>query len=250
MIPFFEHSFNSVVWRFEIDGMTDRVLLETRNAGEKKVSFSSISLKTGEIYFKEIESNERWLTGIETAWDGVLLLHQYQGPNGPNHKGIIAVDQTSGKVLWENYSLSFDHLSVNGPIVFNPRFQPQKLQLLDIQTGSIIRQYEPAIDQEYQLQLFLPEPVQIEKLAGLNLKETAIENSVDYLEHNKWRIVSLHAINNGVLQQSLYLINGFSVVFEDLLNIGIQKMQPESFLVYKDQLIYLKNHSQLKVLNL
>jgi hypothetical protein len=54
---------------------------------------------------------ERWLTGIEAIYNGVLLLHYYKHESGPEHKTIIAVDATTSAELWSNYSLAFDHLS-------------------------------------------------------------------------------------------------------------------------------------------
>ncbi|HVV53902.1 MAG TPA: hypothetical protein VHC47_01170, partial [Mucilaginibacter sp.] len=63
-------------------------------------------------------------------------------------------------------------------------------------------------------------------------------------------IVSLHAIAEGTLQQHLYIVSGGEIIYHDLLNSRIQKLQPESFMLYQDYLIYLKNQSQLHVLNM
>jgi hypothetical protein len=248
--PFINHDFGLPVWRFEIDSQTDTVLAELRDQGEKKVHFSSISLKSGQVYFDGLKTEERWLTGVEAANDGVLLLHTYQSESGPIHKGLIALDVFTGKTLWSNFNLSFDYLSINGPIVYDARFQPRKLVLADIKTGAVIRNYEPSIDLGLSKELEFPEEVADEFALLLHLPVKPVENSLHYLEHYNLRIVSLHAIAEGALQQHLYVMNNTSIVFKDLLNTGIQKLQPESFLLYKHELIYLKNQSQLKVLNL
>lgn len=248
--PFISHQFNSPVWRLEIDSQSDTILLEIRDQSEKKVCFSSISLKTGQVYFDGLQTEERWLTGIEAAYDGVLLLHTYQSESGPVHKGLVALEESTGKTLWGNFNLSFDYLSINGPIVYDARFQPRKLILADIQTGSMIRKHEPLIDLELLKELQFPHEMTDEFALSLHLPIMPVENSVHYLEHYNLRIVSLHAITAGLLQQHLYIMNDTGIVFEDLLSIGIQKLQPESFLLYKHYLIYLKNRSQLKILNL
>ena len=248
--PLISYEFSLPVWRFEIDTLSDTVLLEIRNQSEKKVHFASISLKNGKVYFDGLEAEERWLTGIETAYDGVLLVHTYQSESGPAHKGLIALDAFTGKTLWSNYNLSFDYLSINGPIVYDTHFQPRKLILADIKTGATTRTHEPSIDLELSKDLEFPEKMADEFALSLHLPVKPLENSLDYLEHYNLRIVSLHAITEGRLQQHLYLISNNNIVFEDLLNTNIQKLQPESFLLYKNYLIYLKNQSQLKVLNL
>jgi hypothetical protein len=250
LYPFISHQFSSPVWRLEIDSQSDTIVAEIREQSEKKVHFTSISLTTGQVYFDGLQTEERWLTGIEAAYDGMLLLHTYQSDSGPVHKGLIALDVFTGKTLWSNFNLSFDYLSINGPVVYDARFQPKKLFLADIKTGATLRKHEPSIDLELSKDLSFPEEMTDEFALSLHLPVKPVENSVHYLEHYNLRIVSLHAITAGVLQQHLYIMNNTGIVFEDLLNTGIQKLQPESFLMYKNYLIYLKNQSQLKVLNL
>jgi hypothetical protein len=247
---FINHQFKYPVWHLEIDSLSETILIEIRNAADKKASFSSISLKNGQVFFEGLQTEERWLTGIETAYDGVLLLHNYQTETGPAHKGLIAIDELSGKALWSDFNLSFDFLSINGPVVYDTRLQPRKLFLADIKTGASIRNYEPSIDLEIVRELAFPEEISVEFAQSLHLPVRPLENTVHYLEHNNLRIVSLHAIRDGSMQQHLYVMSNMEVVYKDLLNTGIQKLQPESFLIYKDQLIYLKNQSQLKVLHL
>jgi len=250
MSPFIDHQFPSPVWHFEIDNTTDTILLETRDASDKKVSFTSISLKTGQIYFGDLQTEERWLTGIECAYNGVLLLHNYQSDAGPAHKGIVGIEETTGNMAWADFNSAFDHLTINGAAIYDTRLQPKKLMISDIKTVATLRKYEPSIDLELDSELRFPEIVPDEFALSLHLPVHPVENTVCYLEHNSRIIVSLHAITDGILQQHLYLMSGEGIIYHDLLNSGIQKLQPESFLIHKHQLIYLKNHSQLKVLTL
>lgn len=250
MSPFIDHQFKSLVWRFEIDSISDNILVETRDASSKRVYFSSISLETGKANFEDIQTDERWLTGLEAAYDGVLLLHNYQSDAGPAHKGIIAVNETSGEILWRDFNSAYNQLTVNGPAIFDTRLQPKKLMIADIHTGAIRRRYEQSIDLALDNKMRFPERISDEFALSLHLPVHALENTVHYLEHNNRIIVSLHAIIEGGLQQHLYLMSGNEIIYHDLLNSEIQKLQPESFIVHKDQLICLINHSQLKVLDL
>ncbi|MBS1532029.1 MAG: DUF4905 domain-containing protein [Bacteroidetes bacterium] len=250
MQPHIVHQFNSPAWRLEIDSVKDIIVVEIRDVSDKKVQFASIGLDDGHIYFNNLQAEERWLTGIEAAYDGLLLLHNYQSETGPAHKGLIAVDEQTGKTIWSDYNLAFDYLSINGPVLYDTRFQPKKLFLIDIKTGKIIRQHEPAFDLELHNALAFPEEKTREFTLALHLQVSPLQNGIHYLEHYNLRIVSLHAIIAGNLQQRLYLMRETDMIFDDLLNTDIQKLQPESFLLYKHYLIYLKNRSQLKVLNL
>jgi hypothetical protein len=248
--PIIDHKFSSPVWRMEIDSITDTLFTEIRDATNKTVHFSSVSLKNGQLYFDNLQSEERWLTGIEAAYDGVLLLHNYQSEAGPAHKGLAALDAFTGKTIWSNYNMAFDHLTINGPLMFDTRFQPPKLFLSDIQAGTVIRNYEHLVDLDLTNYLEFPQNESSEIALSLHLPDHCAENTIHYLEYNNLRIVSLHSISAGVLQQYLYIVNGEEVIYQDLLNTDIQKLQPESFMMYKSKLIYLKNQSQLKVLDL
>jgi hypothetical protein len=247
LLPFINEQLTGVIWRMEIDSLSDTLFLEIRTT-DKQVSFTSVDLTSGKTNFTEYTSPDRWLTGIEAAYNNVLLLHNYQSENTPVHKGVTAIN-TKGEVIWSNYTYAFDHLSVNGPILYNIQIQPKKLFLVDVETGLTIRLFEQTIDTDIENYVTAPQILQPPYL-NQSLPVEPYGNIVHSVDYNNFRIVSLHSFVSGQLQQHLYIMDGSSLVYEDLLNVDIQKMQPESFILYKNSLIYIKNKSELRVLNL
>jgi hypothetical protein len=250
LLPHITHPFKSPVWRLEIDALSKTIFIEVRDQSDKKVTFASIHLDTGQFFFDELQTEERWLTGIEAAYEGILLLHNYQSEATPAHKGLTAIDGLTGQIVWSNYTHAFDHLTIKGPAIYDTRLQSRKLWIADIRTGAVSRPYEPSIDLELNNEVALPAEISPEILRSMPLELSPFGNAVHYLEHNNYRIVSLHTFAEGVLQQHLYIMDSNGIVYHDLLNTCIQKLQPESFLMHRDYLIYLKDKSQLKVLNL
>ncbi|WP_295771134.1 DUF4905 domain-containing protein [uncultured Mucilaginibacter sp.] len=243
-----EH-FAGEVWRMEVDYVTHTLLAEIRNIEDRAVSFASIDLKNGKTNFKNYTVDEKWLTGIETAYNGVLLLHFYENTASPAHKGLTAIEAATGKLLWYNFNLTFDHLSSNGPIVFDSRFQPATYSLLNIDNGVALRKFNSNDDLVVDNQIIVPQTIPMP--ANLpKLPSESNHNNVHYLEYNNWIIVSLHSLWAGQLKQSLYLVKDGVLIFEDILNTNIQKLQPEAFVLYRNQLIYLKDKVEIKVLNL
>lgn len=245
--PYISEQFTGVIWRLEIDELSDTICIETRNETDKQVSFSSIGLDNGQVYFKDLTTEERWLTGIEAVYDGVLLLHNYFSQNGPLHKGIVAIDAFTGKILWSNYTYAFESLTQDGPILYNTQIHPKKLYLTDVHTGAATRVYEPTINAGLKTSISVPE---IADATAFTAPLPPFGNSVHSLNYNQYRIVSLHSIQAGTLQQWLFVTDDTGKVYEDLLNTGIQKLQPESFILHKNRLIYIKNKSELKIIKL
>lgn len=248
--PIITQSFAGTVWRLEIDSLTDTMVVEIRDEAAKQTSFTSLDLAKGNVNFTGLQTPERWLTGVECVYDGVLLLHHYRHENGPEHKAIIAIDARTGAELWSNYSLAFDHLTINGPTVYNTTLSPKKLALADVKSGTTKRPYDIVGDKPFEHNIVIPYVVPAQQFLPGGLPAEPYGNIVHYHDHNKLRIVSLHTQKNGLLQQHLFITLGTDVVYQDLLNTGIQKLQPEAFVLHKNALIYIKNRNQIVVLDL
>ena len=249
LLPFINEQLNGIIWRLEIDNLSNTLFLEVRNTADKEASFTSIDLIAGDVNFKELTQPERWLTGVEAAYNNVLLLHHYQSATSPVHKAIVAINGANGNTVWSNYTYAFDSLSNNGPIVYNTQIQPKKLFLIDINTGASLRQFEPATDSPLENHILSPDIISSSLLSPLITTET-YGNSIHYLEYSKYRIVSLHSFDDGLLNQYLYIMDDVGIIYEDILNSDIQKLQLEAFILHKNCLIYIKNRSEIKVLNL
>ena len=243
----FTQQFNGIVWRMEIDAATDTLAVEIRQDTDKQVSFAAIDLTSGKLNFTGLTTSERWLTGLEGTHNGVILLHHYQSATSPVHKGLIAADAGTGHVLWSNYNYAFSNFCSGGVVLYDTRLQPHKFFLADLKTGATLRDYQPSIDITLQSEITLPDMVAPEGY----LPQQPFGNIIHQLFFKHYRIVSLHALTGREeLTQQLYIIDGTTISYHDLLNAAIQKLQPEAFVLYKDHLIYLKNRSQLKVINL
>jgi len=234
----------------EIDELTETLLLELRNSEDRQVSFASIDLLSGKTWFKNLVTPERWLTGVQAAYNGVLLVHNYQSEKSPEHKGLVAIDAFTGDTLWFNYNYGFDYLSSDGPLLYDTRIQPRKIFLADIKTGATIRNQASFAFNELPNKIMVPEIISKEELQQQFRGFDPFANMVHYHEYNNFRIVSLHALVDGKLTQMLYVMQGINKVYEDLLNTDIQKLQPEAFIMHQNRLVYIKNKCELKVLSL
>jgi len=250
MLPaFINQQFAGQVWKLAIDESTGLLFAEIRDDKSRTVSFSATNLNSGTTHFNELTLPEKWLTGLQGSFNGTLFLHGYQSAQSPAHKGITAINGTTGAELWNNYIDAIHYISINGPIVYNTQLQPQKLFLANAHTGKYLRPYDAVLDRPIEQHIIVPDIIN-HIPAGFELLEGTLSGNVHYMEHNSFRIVSLHLLNNGILKQILLISKNGATVYNDLLSEVIQKLQPESFIVYLNKLIYIKNKTILKVLNL
>lgn len=246
--PVIDHTFSGLIWKLEVDVANEFLFTETRNTENRTAAFSSFSLKTGENYFAEIISEEKWLTGMEGGRSAMLFLHGYKSSQSPEHKAIIALNAFSGKQVWADYNFSAEAFTTAGLLVTDQRFQTNKTVLLDYQTGKLLPKPVDLADDFQQIQNPLMLLLPPQNLSDL-IPETII-GEISCLNYNSYLIISLHTQKNGVLLQQLFIIENNEIIYQDLLNEQIQKLQPEAFIIVNNHLIYLKNKMILKVLNL
>ncbi len=253
MFPLQAHiseKFKGKIWKIEIDELNGLLFLEIRDENERKVAFGSVNLKTGAFNFKELVGFEPWLIGMEAAFNNVLLLHLYQSAASPQHKGIMAVNGLTGETLWSNYNYCFDHITTRGPIGYDTRIEPRKLFLFDIQTGEIISKIDKSDNTLNNKNIEYPTAIIPNFLPDYLFPKNTITKSVQYHTFNNYIIVSLHTFENEVLKHLIYVFANNTIIYQDLLNDNIKKMQPESFFLFESFLIYVKNNVELKVLSL
>lgn len=246
--PVIDHAFSGLIWKIETDIAAELIYVETRNAENHSTGFSSFSLKNGAINFSEFIPEEKWLVGMDGGRQKMLFLYGYKSEQSPEHKGIIALDGLTGKQLWADYNLVLEAFTTDGLLAADQRFQTKRTVLLDYPTGNLKNKTDDVQDDVQEIQYpfllrLLPENLS-------SLITGTITGEISCLNYNSYLIISLHTKNNGHLLQQLFIIENEIIIYQDLLNEYIQKLQPEAFVLIKNHLVYLKNKAILKVLNL
>jgi len=74
---------------------------ESRNEELKTVEFFCVDLASGRPVWEKKKLDEDWWIGIEAVHGGFLFLHRFARPDMPEHAGIVALDRSSGSIVWE-----------------------------------------------------------------------------------------------------------------------------------------------------
>lgn len=241
----FSKQFDGLVWKIEIDEACDIAALEIRHPGNKETSFTCIDLPSQTINFENLRLEEPWFCGIETISEGMLLLHYYVGESSPEHKGIIAFDGQTGKKRWEHYHLTFAGNYSIGFKAFNPMIEPHRYIFLDKNSGEQIPHQEEKAQQVSRVSaLKFPFEAYASSLPKVLQNENLVDE-VEYLKLNQHDIYSVYVNEGQTLTNKIYVFNeAENVIWTDILLTDIQKKGFDTFFVYKNYLMYIKNRTE------
>lgn len=238
---------------------SDKLIIEERDRDKKEVYFSCLDILTGEKIFTDLQFEEKYWIGIEKIYKDVILFHRYEKPDLPNHKGIIAFDIKSQTILWENQN-KFLQVAADKVLFLSNEFGISKLFSVNYLSGeaepdtSEIQYIQP--QKEDYSSYFYSHKISVEELYNLipagfkkRIDEYLIKDYVNFVSRNKTSLFSFHYINNkGNLDNIFFAVddNG-TILLQETLNTGLEKIEPESFFIKNDLLFLLFGSSGVGV---
>lgn len=240
--------FSGLIWKMAIDQKSNWLALEIRSEKFNHALFSTINIETGKTGINEQQTESGWSSGLEAIRNGIVLIHGFEFEGSPAHKGLVAFDAENGQVLWRNYALSVDAVFNNYFLAFDRKILPPKIFAADWKTGKLISSTQNLPDEMSTLRIpqklnnwpqHLPKSFS-EEVIGL----------VDYLVQDNVEIISLHTPNEGAFQQHLFVYQAQQIIHSDLLHTGIQKLQPDAFVMQRNRLVYIRNKNELVLMQI
>lgn len=228
---------DGIVWKLAMDDSSEILVWENRTL-DKKVSFSAYDFKHQKALLHHFCFDEEWLLGLSHAKDGILYLHGYESESSPVQRGIIAFELISKKIIWQNFRVSFHDFFEDGIAVFDTRVSPRKYQLLDFKTGSIIQKINPEDLNHFQIdfpQIQIPEIV----------SSTHIWDTQHRLKIKDLDFLVSYVTADQKQHQRLEIYKNHELIFSDYLNTDIQKLSFDTFLLWQNRLIYVRNKREI-----
>jgi hypothetical protein len=249
-----EYAPGAQIWRL-LPAQGGRIVGETRDVEKKRARYFGLDLSTGHVLWEGLEFEERWWIGMEATADEVLFLHSYASPDLPLHRGITAVNITTGKLAWVDPSLVLE-TALEGTSLAR-QGDANRGDFVEVRnaTGEILRRLS---DEEYVTarttrrtsdmnDMAFPESHPDEKRAG---------GFVEIVESAGFRIVGFHRPSAGSAGESPRLDGVIEVrkagtlVFRDNTSVGIPAAAPGAFMVAGPMLLYVKDRSRVAAVRL
>ncbi len=229
---------------------TDKLIIEERDRVKKEAFFSCVNIITGKRVFTDLQFEEKYWIGIKEIYKDVIFFHRFERPDLPNHKGIIAYDINSKKILWENPNKFL--FSRDDKLVFvSNEYGISKYFLVDYLSGEMESTNTELLNlqrkEEKQNHYIYSKKInQAELINSVHPKfKKRIENFIikDYVNSivtNNISFFNFHYINkNGKFDNIFFsLDNEGKILLKEILNKGIDKIEPESFFI-KHNLLFL-----------
>lgn len=257
---------SSQIWRILISDL-EKMIVETRDKSTKEVSFQCLDLENGEIIFSDLQLEEKHWLGIETIYKNIIFLHKFPKPDMPGHKEIIAFDILTQEVLWINNELAF--LFVYKDIVygFKQGFEERYFTSLNYLTGEFIEDIGPdnkrinrlrdlsENEKDWQVygfpKVFVEnEDSSVTKAVKSQIKNLEIVGNIEYSLYYDLLFFNFHykeTPSSTVNRFTAVNLENGKVLITSVLNTNVRALFTDSFFVYKNFLILLREKNEVIV---
>lgn len=255
------------VFRILVSG-NDRLVIETRNTDSKEAYYHSVDLNTGKKLLAGFQLDEKFWIGIEKIIDDVIIFHKYAKPDMPGHNGIIVVGINEKKILWQNDNAEF--IAAGNEKVYCARrsFGLTEFAALDLFSGEelevlgrdvkIIEKLmsDSEAEEDYSDYLF-PEKYsgdkideEIESIILSYTGDLDISGDIEYIKSGTMLISNFHfRVSSDKLANRLIAVdlNSKKELLNMVLNSEAVMFVPDSFFIYKNSIILLKEKKEVFV---
>ena len=238
----FSEKFKGLIWKIRIHEENGYIAIESRQLESRNVSFTVLDIQTGKIFFKERSYLEPMNLNLEYAAQENLILTVNEHAENPESKGLISINVLTGDILWERYNFSFNQADSLGLQVYDPKIYPRKyLWINHLNAENSIKQENSPIRTS---DLLFPDLFESYVLPDF-IKHGLIIGQISVLHKDGLSLVSFHQKTENNMQQRLVVYQDDRIFIDDIIIDGIEKLQPESFFIANNRLLYVQNKNEI-----
>lgn len=256
-------TYKGIVWKLLADPESSLLILESRDEETRQVNFAAIDLETQQQLWNSLSLKESWWAGLEEVKYGYVVLHGYKDIQNPEHQGIYVFDARTGKPVWENSEFAFFSLDEGGLIAYDPLSPERVYKRFNMKSGvleqeltesDIVLQWNKRQSDSKFLQNpshYTVESTYFEKIANFIKVFTGLkpETALDYLEYNSKIMVSFYSkVGEKMVNYLLVVDEEGEILYNETIGAELNGIGLDSFFLFKEQLIFVKNKKELVIL--
>ncbi|GAB6282996.1 MAG: hypothetical protein STSR0008_17500 [Ignavibacterium sp.] len=223
---------------------------------------SGLMNKTNDFDFRP--TKEKFWYGVEAIYGDIIFFHSFLKPDLPIHKGLFAFDLFSQKIIWQSNDFNYLFIHKDELYTYQQSFDGRIYFKLNPFTGELIEEFgnndilikelKDDFDAENYHSYLFPE----QNFLLLNFEysdfitkfksEQDVKEKPEIIKFEDALFISFHTLNkNGFYNNNFQVldINTKKIIFKDVLNKNIEKLQFDSFFIKNNILYLLKEKNEL-----
>lgn len=261
----FSFSSKNQLWRLLINDKDD-LMIESRDNNTKEVSYYFVNIPSKKVIRNKINLPDNVWIAVESFFGNIVYFHKFVKPDLPIHSGIIAYDLLEDKIIWENPNYRFFIVDEDYLIAQKQGFEETQLIKLDLHTGEFLDNLNLTLDEieimhnnflakfnyeyyDYPDNFNFDDNTLLSKTLDKYSKKFPIKFTPQVIYLENFIFCSFHLLTNKGINNYFIAINTDKekVVEEIILNKNVKGFVPESFFMYKNYLILLKDKTELLI---
>ena len=245
----FSHQFAGTIWNSALSSSNAILLLEVRDGGVRKTSFSAIDLSSGKLIWTDIVFEELWWVGLDGVQGDVALFSVFTETSNPDRKSLIAYHIGEQKILWWRNDFSLSALGQDCVLGISAQYGHREV-VLDLFSGNETQFIPPPQDER-----IISRPVQyVEGHAYFSTVRTFLRSrfnfeavvSLEYLEESSLIFISCYIQGEqGLINDLLVLSADGEMVLRENLGEQLKGIGQDTFFIYGGSVIFVKNRGEL-----
>ncbi|TAH24408.1 MAG: DUF4905 domain-containing protein [Cytophagales bacterium] len=245
--------FPSKIWQVHAHPNLPILILEFRNSETRTCSFTCLQMDSNQILWSNPDLEEDWWRGLETMDGDYAVFYGFEDAQQPTRKGVFVLSLKTGAKVFFDENIFFDNIHQH--ILFYKKTNQEELlygmDLRNLQHFEIVPSEIYYIKDTTNLQspiLVYPEDILFPKLMLLLEQHfpTHQVQMMEYLETNKYLIISFSEKGNEQLNQHLLLINADgNLLIQEVLGISQKGLLLGTFFVAHHHLVFVSKENTL-----
>ncbi|UII23252.1 DUF4905 domain-containing protein [Fulvivirga ligni] len=242
------------IWNIISAFGSDYMLLEIRHPDELLAQYYLLDLENNEWLIEGLTFEEKWWISASYVYENVILFYTYGGKDNPDYKDFFAYDVSGKKILWTKEEVRLLQTG-NNHLLLGKKGEEDPF-IVDFRTGNTVAATtEEEIEnipiiQPFYYQQDSPHFHTVSKFLKSRLA-IGIVKGAHYFENEQFIVVSYYYNEEETLNNKLIVLDRKGNIYlNELIGQKLPGIADDTFFVYDDKLIFVKDNSELFIYHL
>ncbi|MBL3656213.1 DUF4905 domain-containing protein [Fulvivirga sediminis] len=245
--------FKGKVWNI-ISSSEQSLLIEVRYPDQFLVEYSLLDINRGDFIFEGLSFEENWWISAAHIYNDNALFYTYGGKDNPDYKDFFSYSVSAEKVIWTKEDVRLLK-AVDEVLLFEMKGKEEQLALSLVSGNEVSQIVEDEYRNKSIIQPFYYQQnsEHFETVHKFIRKKWQIEaeKGVHYFENENFVIISYYyAENKGLTNNLVVMDRRGNPLMQEVIGKDLPGIADDTFFIHDDNLIFVKESSELFIYQL